>query len=104
LSPLSAKRQAVKQQLASYRQYGGLQKRSLSGRRVASGLLSTYTGVQLVGIVQEALTNVRKSSGASRVRVVVCSNDADVSILVEDNGCGFDYGTEQRAGITDCGS
>lgn len=90
--------QALKEQLAWYRQYGGLQSDLSLNGEWPSGLLSTYTEVQLLGIVQEALTNVRKSSGANRVRVVVCSNEASASILVEDNGSGFDSATETRAG------
>lgn len=82
--------QAVKQQLEWYSQYGGLQTDLCLNSKWPTGLLSTYTEVQLLGILQEALTNVRKSSGANRVRVVVGSNGAGLSILVEDNGCGFD--------------
>lgn len=46
--------------------------------------------VQLVCVVQEALTNVRKHAGASQVVVRVCRPDGGVSISVEDNGRGFD--------------
>jgi len=45
---------------------------------------------QIVRIVQEALTNARKHAGASRVRVSLEQGQGDVSILVEDNGRGFE--------------
>jgi PAS domain S-box-containing protein len=41
-------------------------------------------------IVQEALTNVAKHAGATVVSVVVTRPDEFVSVVVEDNGTGFD--------------
>lgn len=47
--------------------------------------------VQVLHIVQEALTNVRKHSDAQNVRVLLRSNDkGEFSILVEDDGQGID--------------
>lgn len=45
---------------------------------------------QLVCVVQEALTNVRKHAGASQVVVRLSRRDGQVSVSVEDNGRGFD--------------
>ena len=44
----------------------------------------------LYRIVQKALTNVAKHSGATRVSVVVERNNAHVHAIVEDDGLGFD--------------
>ena len=44
----------------------------------------------LYRIVQEALTNVAKHSGATRVSIVVERNDGHVHAIVEDDGRGFD--------------
>jgi signal transduction histidine kinase len=41
-------------------------------------------------IVQEALTNVAKHSSADRVRLHLIEGKTEISLLVEDNGCGFD--------------
>jgi len=41
------------------------------------------------GIVQEALTNIRKHSGATRVRLRLQFHDRTVSTEVRDNGVGF---------------
>ena len=41
-------------------------------------------------IVQEALTNVARHSGASRASVTVERRDDRVSVVVEDNGRGFE--------------
>jgi signal transduction histidine kinase len=44
----------------------------------------------LYRLVQEALTNVSKHSGADRVAVVVKEADGSVTVEVSDNGAGFD--------------
>jgi signal transduction histidine kinase len=44
---------------------------------------------ELIRIVQEALTNVRKHADATVVRVVVATNDDDLRIAISDNGRGF---------------
>jgi signal transduction histidine kinase len=41
-------------------------------------------------IVQEALTNVSKHSGATKARVEVRENDATIHLVVSDDGTGFD--------------
>jgi signal transduction histidine kinase len=43
-------------------------------------------------VIQEALTNVRKHSGAAHVVVRLCGGDDCVRISVEDDGRGFDVG------------
>jgi signal transduction histidine kinase len=45
---------------------------------------------QLTRIIQEALANVRKHSGASRVRVMVRSLEGELRVSVEDDGKGFE--------------
>lgn len=56
---------------------------------IAGRLLPT-TEAQLLRIVQEALTNVRKHAGARRVKVVVRRHEDAAEIRVEDDGRGFD--------------
>lgn len=53
--------------------------------------LKPATAVNLYRIIAEALSNVRRHSGASDVSVGLhVSDDTDLSVSVEDNGCGFD--------------
>ncbi|MGH8794538.1 MAG: sensor histidine kinase [Stackebrandtia sp.] len=52
--------------------------------------LSTDQEVTLLRVVQEALTNVRKHSGASRVDVRLDYSGARVELRVADDGRGFD--------------
>jgi signal transduction histidine kinase len=46
--------------------------------------------VQLLRIVQEALTNARKHSRASSVYVTFAAQDGRAQVTVQDDGCGFD--------------
>lgn len=58
--------------------------------------LPSGADLQLLRIVQEALANVRKHSGASRVRVTLREQDGWLEVSVEDNGVGFDPGSPSR--------
>lgn len=55
-----------------------------------ASLLSYTSEVQLLRIIQEALTNVRKHAQARTVKVSIQKFDSQVSVLIEDDGCGFD--------------
>lgn len=55
--------------------------------------LSPKAEVQLLRVVQEALTNVRKHAGASEVRVVLQARDGVPTLSVIDDGSGFDATT-----------
>ena len=46
--------------------------------------------LELFRIAQEALNNVRRHSGADRVSVSLDFRPDTVSVVLEDNGCGFD--------------
>jgi two-component system sensor histidine kinase DegS len=41
-------------------------------------------------LLQEAINNVRRHAGASKVRIDLSCNGSDVALVVEDDGCGFD--------------
>lgn len=49
--------------------------------------------IALFRVVQEALTNVARHSGASQVSVVVSRHSHRIRVVVEDDGRGFDPGT-----------
>jgi signal transduction histidine kinase len=57
---------------------------------LSAGRLPPTTGAQLLRIVQEALTNVRKHAGARHVKVVVRQHGDTAEIRVEDDGRGLD--------------
>ncbi len=58
--------------------------------RVEKHLLPPAAETALYRIVQEALTNASKHSGASRVSVLLKRGPSHVRVIVEDNGKGFD--------------
>jgi nitrate/nitrite-specific signal transduction histidine kinase len=62
--------------------------------------LAPAAEIQLIRVVQEALTNVRKHAVAARAVVrFECAEDESTIVSVEDDGRGFDLaGAEKRAG------
>jgi two-component system CheB/CheR fusion protein len=58
------------------------------------GQLPREAEVAFYRIAQEALNNIAKHSHASRVDVVLGANDGRVTLVVEDDGLGFDLGQE----------
>lgn len=68
----------------------------MSGIRVDSALeavpsdLSEEVQIAVFRVVQEALTNVARHSGAGRASVLATSRGAHLRVVVEDDGAGFD--------------
>ena len=60
--------------------------------------LPTEPGRQLLRIMQEALTNVRKHAGASRVRIELARGGSELRLSVADDGVGFDPETDRASG------
>lgn len=52
--------------------------------------------LQLVRIVQESLTNIRKHARATKVSVAIRRSDGIVHLTIVDNGVGFDTATRHR--------
>lgn len=62
----------------------------LSFRNLAPGMhLTVDEEVQVFHIVQEALNNVAKHSGATRAELVLCQQDTHYVVTVEDDGRGI---------------
>ncbi len=62
-------------------------------------VLSPTVGIQLLRIVQEALTNVRKHAGRpTQVSVRLSAGDGRLHLAVADNGVGFDPVLPESAG------
>lgn len=51
--------------------------------------LTTETQVQVLRILQEAMTNVRRHAQADQMQITFTSGDRLATISVRDNGCGF---------------
>ena len=56
-------------------------------------VLPTRQQVQVLRVVQEALTNVRKHSGATAAVVTVRDDGVQCSVVISDDGHGFDLGS-----------
>jgi signal transduction histidine kinase len=52
--------------------------------------LPPQTELQVIRIIQEALSNVRKHAEATRATINITAGDDNVTIMVEDDGKGFD--------------
>ena len=59
--------------------------------------ISAAAGIEVVRVVQEALANARRHSGAEHATVTLGLEDGEVRVEVEDDGRGF--GPETSAGI-----
>ncbi|MFW6070086.1 MAG: ATP-binding protein [bacterium] len=52
--------------------------------------LTAVTQKQALHIVREALTNVRRHAGASCVQLTIARDNGALTLLIADDGCGFD--------------
>jgi len=60
--------------------------------------LSPAQEIQVFYIIQEALTNIRKHSGARNVRILLNNQDELYAVLIEDDGLGVTEGAGAAAG------
>lgn len=70
---------------------------------VAGRVLEPMVGAQLLRILQEALTNVRKHARAGAVRIALSVSDGRAQAAVEDDGDGFDAARAAGAEATTFG-
>lgn len=66
----------------------------ISARFVATGggvAMPPNKALEIVRIVQEALANVRRHAQARNVLVSLSSDDGQCRLVVEDDGCGFEF-------------
>ena len=54
--------------------------------------------ITLYRVLQEAMTNVAKHANAGKVSVALEADPAEVRLIVEDDGTGFDKETASRPG------
>ncbi|MDE2309440.1 MAG: response regulator [Betaproteobacteria bacterium] len=62
------------------------------------GDLDKLRSIALFRILQEALTNVTRHSGASRVEIEFHHSDEEVVLSIHDNGCGLPEGRAVKSG------
>jgi PAS domain S-box-containing protein len=90
LSPEGGFFTALDQYLQRFEQRCEIQTELIVPDGLAEGALQPVVEVQLLRIIQEALSNVRKHAGARQVRVIFAVHADQAQVVVEDDGRGFD--------------
>jgi len=90
--------------LAKYEKNYGIQTRLEGSEIFADEIFEPLVEVQLLRIMQEALTNVRKHANAGCVRIVFALEDSWARVSILDDGRGFDSkvfsaGMEEHIGL-----
>lgn len=58
--------------------------------------LSPLISLTVLRIVQEACMNIRKHANAQHIKILVSYETEKISVLIKDNGCGFDVESVQH--------
>ena len=80
----------LREYLAWYEKNRGIATQLILPAEPVDSLFSDTAKLQLLRIIQEALTNIRKHANARRVKVQFEQTDRQVTVSVTDDGCGFD--------------
>lgn len=80
--------QALEEYIAEFADSTGIEV-ELRAQDTRSGLLSPLAEVQVVCIIQEALTNIRKHAQATRVSIRMSTAGDVLCVTIDDNGNGF---------------
>ena len=81
---------ALAHHLEDFRAHYGMQTELVVADGVTEETFPPETGVQLLRVVQEAMTNARRHAGAGVICVTIEQRDHRARITVSDDGCGFD--------------
>jgi PAS domain S-box-containing protein len=82
----------LRQYLSHYQEFYGLITELSLPEGLGEDVFEPVTGAQLLRVIQEALTNARKHSGAHSIRISFETADDSVMISITDDGKGFDTG------------
>lgn len=93
---------ALREYAARFNQMNSIQTELTVGDRIIPSL-SPQIELQAIRIVQEALSNVRKHAEATRATIRVAAGDDEVTIVVEDDGKGFDVDKTEKGDLTKFG-
>lgn len=89
---------AIREYLSHLPRMNGCTVELLVDDEAVAVVLVPSTEIQLVRIVQEALSNVRKHAGAAHVQVLVEADGDEVAVRITDDGHGFDPLALDRTG------
>ena len=80
----------LREYLTWYEKNHGIATRLILPTESVAQLFNRTSEVQLLRIIQEALTNIRKHAKARQVEISIQMADNQVTVLVVDDGCGFE--------------
>ena len=81
---------ALRQHLQSYQAQYGVHVTLALPPHLQEGDLPSSAGVQVLRVIQEALTNARRHGRARSVEVSLARAGSQVRVVVANDGCGFD--------------
>ncbi len=81
---------ALQAHLAAYEQQYGIRAELSIPETMTENDFQPGAGVQLLRVIQEALTNARTHGDARKVKVSFAADDGQLCTLITDDGCGFD--------------
>ena len=80
----------LREYLVWYEKNHGIATQLILPTEPMANLFNHTSEVQLLRIIQEALTNIRKHAKARQAEVIIRRMDNQVIVVVVDDGCGFD--------------
>jgi signal transduction histidine kinase len=83
----------LEQYLARFEKNFNIRTELLKPETLGNDVFNPLVEVQLMRILQEALTNVRKHAGADSVRITFTPKDSCIWMTIQDDGQGFDSRT-----------
>ena len=98
LSPQNAFLPALSQYIENFRDLTGMSIHFTPPDPGIEAVISTKGKLQILRIIQEALSNARKHADANSVQVIFVQNHARLHVTISDDGKGFDPVTLPAAG------
>lgn len=90
--------QTLAEYLKGFEQNYGITTEFLISPEFGDTLLSPVSEVQVLRVIQEALTNIRKHARARQVKISVGTTGISAQIAIEDDGRGFDAVAAEKKG------
>jgi PAS domain S-box-containing protein len=87
---------ALDQYLKSFQAHYRIRIEMSLGEGITENCFTPGAGVQVLRVIQEALTNARKHGTAGAVKVTIERNADQTEVTISDDGCGFEMGKLER--------
>ncbi|MDU2063636.1 MAG: histidine kinase N-terminal 7TM domain-containing protein [Sporomusaceae bacterium] len=86
----------LREYVSWYEQHRGIAVELILPEESLDSLFSDLVKLQLLRIIQEALTNIRKHARAHKAKVAIEKAGSQIVVTIADDGCGFDQAALQR--------